>query len=110
MPFLVFAIRGYFRAGDIPKYVLMFALGGFQGLLGWYMVKSGLVDNPEVSQYRLTAHLVMAFLIYGFMFWVALSLLYPTDSGQPHRWYRRSVLLTVLLCTTIVSGGFVAGL
>ena len=110
VPFLVFAIRGYFRAGDIPKYLLMFTLGGFQGLLGWYMVKSGLVNNPEVSQYRLTAHLVTAFIIYGFMFWVALSLLYPMNSGQPHRWFRRSALLTLLLCTTIVSGGFVAGL
>jgi cytochrome c oxidase assembly protein subunit 15 len=110
VPFLFFAIRGYIRAGDIPKYVLMFALGGFQGLLGWYMVKSGLVDNPEVSQYRLTAHLVTAFIIYGFMFWVALSLLYPRDSDRSHPWLKRSVLLTALIGTTIVSGGFVAGL
>ena len=50
-------------------------LGGLQGAMGWYMVKSGLVDNPHVSQYRLTAHLGLAFIIYAAMFWVALGLL-----------------------------------
>ena len=108
--FLVFAVRGYFRAGDIPKYVLMFVLGGLQGVLGWFMVKSGLVDNPHVSHYRLTAHLVAAFLIYGFMFWVALSLLHPRESNHRHAWYGRTVLLTILVSITIISGGFVAGL
>jgi cytochrome c oxidase assembly protein subunit 15 len=110
VPFVVFAVKGYFTTRDIPKYVLMFVLGGMQGVLGWYMVKSGLVDNPNVSQYRLTAHLVAAFLIYGFMFWVALSLLYPEDAGHRHPWFLRTVLLAALICTTIVSGGFVAGL
>ncbi len=83
---------------------------GLQGVLGWYMVKSGLVDNPHVSQYRLTAHLVAAFLIYAYMFWVALSLLYPQPVGQRHPWYGRSVLLGCLISITIISGGFVAGL
>jgi cytochrome c oxidase assembly protein subunit 15 len=110
VPFLVFAFKGYFTARDIPKYLLMFVLGGLQGLLGWYMVKSGLVDNPRVSQYRLTAHLVAAILIYGFMFWVALSLLYPRDSTLRHPWFARTVLLMAIICLTIVSGGFVAGL
>ncbi len=110
VPFLVFLFRGYFSGRDIPKYLLMFVLGGLQGVLGWYMVKSGLVDNPHVSQYRLTAHLVAAFLIYGFMFWVALSLLYPQESNHRHRWYTRTFLLTALISITIISGGFVAGL
>jgi len=88
----------------------MFVLGGFQGLLGWYMVRSGLVDNPNVSQYRLTAHLISAFLIYAYMFWVALSLLYPGDGGQRHSWYGRSLAMTVLITVTVISGGFVAGL
>ena len=74
------------------------------------MVQSGLVDNPQVSQYRLTAHLVAAFLIYGYMFWVALSLLYPQESSRSHPWFSRTVLLTALLAVTIISGGFVAGL
>jgi cytochrome c oxidase assembly protein subunit 15 len=75
------------------------------------MVKSGLVDNPHVSQYRLVAHLVAAFVIYAFMFWVALSLLYPAvDSRERHPWFRRTVALTAAIAVTIVSGGFVAGL
>ena len=110
VPFLVFAIRGYISGREMPKYVLMFVLGGMQGMLGWYMVKSGLVDNPQVSQYRLTAHLVGAFTIYAYMLWVALSLLNPIDKPARHALYRRTFWLTVLIAITIVSGGFVAGL
>ena len=110
VPFVVFAMRGYIRRHQWPKYLLMFALGGLQGLLGWYMVKSGLVNDPHVSQYRLTAHLVAAFLIYAYMFWVALSLLYPQGGGNKHAWFARTVGLFGLISITIVSGGFVAGL
>ena len=88
----------------------MFVLGGLQGVLGWYMVKSGLVDNPHVSQYRLSAHLSAAFLIYAYMFWVAMSLLFPASGEQRHPWYRKSLAVTVLTSVTIISGGFVAGL
>jgi len=110
VPFVVFAIRGYIRRHEWPKYLLMFVLGGLQGVLGWYMVKSGLVNDPHVSQYRLTAHLVAAFLIYAYMFWVALSLLYPRRDGTRHPWFGKTVGLTSLIAITIVSGGFVAGL
>ena len=109
LPFIWFVWRGYIQKREWPKYALMFVLGGLQGLLGWYMVKSGLVDRPEVSQYRLTAHLFAAFLIYAYMFWVALSLL--TRQGVPrHPSYGKTVALTALISVTIVSGGFVAGL
>lgn len=110
VPFVVFAARGYIKKQAWPKYLLMFVLGGLQGLLGWYMVKSGLVDNPNVSQYRLTAHLVAALLIYGYMFWVALSLFYPRRSPARHPWFNRVLVATTLISITIVSGGFVAGL
>ena len=110
LPFLVFVWKGYIRKREWPKYLLMFVLGGLQGLLGWYMVKSGLVDNPHVSQYRLTAHLLAAFLIYAYMFWVALSLLYPLQGASRHPWFGRTVAVTALIAITIVSGGFVAGL
>ncbi|MDH3303725.1 MAG: COX15/CtaA family protein [Gammaproteobacteria bacterium] len=111
IPFVVFVIRGYIRNNELPKYLLMFVLGGLQGLLGWYMVKSGLVDVPHVSQYRLTAHLVAAFLIYAYMFWVAMSLLFPAPGNTAkHPWYGKTLGLTVLLTVTIISGGFVAGL
>ncbi len=111
VPFVYFLARGYIRRGEWPKYLLMFVLGGLQGLLGWYMVKSGLVDVPRVSQYRLTAHLGAALVIYSYMFWVALTLMFaaPRD-GSRHPWFTKSVLLTALIAVTIVSGGFVAGL
>jgi cytochrome c oxidase assembly protein subunit 15 len=110
VPFVYFLWRGYIGRREWPKYLAMFVLGGFQGVLGWYMVKSGLVDNPAVSQYRLTAHLMSAFLIYGFMLWVALSLLHPPSDRARHPWYGKTVALSVLITITIVSGGFVAGL
>ncbi len=110
LPFVVFLVKGYIRKSEWAKYLLMFVLGGMQGVLGWYMVKSGLVDVPQVSQYRLTAHLVAAFAIYAYMFWVAMSLLFPATGEQKHAWYPRALALTILTCVTIVSGGFVAGL
>ncbi len=110
VPFLVFAVRGHIAARDWPKYLFMFVLGGLQGLLGWYMVKSGLVDNPHVSQYRLTAHLLAAFLIYSYMLWVAMSLLWPDDGRERHPWFAKTTALTCLIAVTILSGGFVAGL
>ena len=110
IPFLVFAWRGYIQKREWPKYSLMFVLGGLQGVLGWYMVKSGLVDNPHVSQYRLVAHLVAAFLIYAYMFWVALSLIFPSGGQEPHPWYRKTLALSILITVTVISGGFVAGL
>jgi cytochrome c oxidase assembly protein subunit 15 len=110
LPFVYFMAKGWIRRDEWLKYGAMFVLGGFQGLLGWYMVKSGLVDNPNVSQYRLTAHLISAFLIYAYMLWVALSLLYPADGAQRHSWYGKSLALTALITVTVISGGFVAGL
>ncbi len=110
LPFLFFVWKGYIQKRELPKYTMMFVLGGMQGVLGWYMVKSGLVDNPNVSQYRLTAHLIAAFLIYGYMFWVALSLLFPSQGTGKNPWYGKTLALTTLITLTIISGGFVAGL
>jgi len=61
LPFIYFWVSGKIQRSAIPRFILMFILGGLQGVLGWYMVKSGLIDNPHVSQYRLTAHLAAAF-------------------------------------------------
>lgn len=110
IPFLFFSLRGYIRGNEWPKYLLMFVLGGMQGVLGWYMVKSGLVDNPHVSQYRLAAHLIAAFIIYAYMFWVAMSLFYRHVDGVRHSWYARTLALVTLITVTVISGGFVAGL
>ena len=115
VPFLFFWFSKKIRPGLTPKLLVMFVLGGFQGLLGWYMVKSGLVDNPHVSQYRLTAHLSAAILIYAFILWTVMGLLNDDpriakrDSLNPG--FRRVVhYLMLLVVITIISGGFVAGL
>ena len=77
------------------------------------MVKSGLVNDPRVSQYRLTAHLGLAVAIYSYMLWVALSLLYPkindTLNNATQKLARLSLTITGLIIVTILSGGFVAG-
>ena len=110
VPFLFFVWKGHIQKREFPKYMLMFVLGGMQGVLGWYMVKSGLVDKPDVSQYRLAAHLFAAFLIYAYMFWVALTLLFPPRETQRHPWYGKTLALTALITVTVMSGAFVAGL
>ncbi len=109
VPLIFFAVRKQIEKPFIPKLVLMFVLGGLQGLLGWYMVMSGLVNDPHVSQYRLTAHLGLALLIYTYMFWVALDLLFPAGTGQAPRKASMAGLIVVLVFLTALSGGFVAG-
>ena len=112
LPFLYFLMRGYVRRPLVPKLAALFVLGGLQGLLGWYMVQSGLVDNPHVSQYRLTAHLGLAILIYAWMLHLALQLWFGnTDKGLVSPLYKRATIgLMALVFVTILSGGFVAGL
>jgi len=111
LPFLFFLAKGWISRPLVPKLVIMFVLGGLQGLLGWYMVKSGLVDNPHVSQYRLTAHLGLAVIIYAYMFRVGLDLWYGTGATASRTGLRRITgLLGLLVFITILSGGFVAGL
>ena len=112
LPFLFFLVTGRIRRSLTPKLVIMFVLGGLQGVLGWYMVKSGLVDNPHVSQYRLTAHLGLAVVIYGYMLYVALGLWFGTQrsAATPPGLRRAAAALWTLVFITLLSGGFVAGL
>lgn len=114
LPFLFFLVKGKIERTLTPKLIAMFVLGGLQGLMGWYMVKSGLVDNPHVSQYRLTAHLTLAVVIYAYMFWVALGLLrtggHEAGSAAPAGLRLSASLLGLLVFVTVMSGGFVAGL
>ena len=108
VPFLFFLFTKRIKAGLTPKLVLMLLGGGFQGLLGWYMVKSGLVDKPDVSQYRLTAHLGAAVLIYSFILWTAFGLV-STKTKQPIALGRFAYTLSGLIFLMILSGGLVAG-
>jgi cytochrome c oxidase assembly protein subunit 15 len=113
VPFLFFLLTRRLNAGLTGRLLGIFALGGLQGGMGWYMVASGLVDEPNVSQYRLTAHLGIAFLIFGAITWTAMSVLYPskTNLSVPVRsMYKTSVAVSATLFLMVLSGGFVAGL
>ncbi len=110
VPFLVFAGLGRLNARLSFKLLVLLALGGAQGALGWYMVQSGLVERTDVSQYRLAAHLVLASLLLSAVLWVAWSV------NTRHRLFASGVhgvvaaLLLILVLAQIASGGFVAGL
>jgi len=115
LPFVYFWLRKMIKPGLTPRLMIMFVLGGLQGLLGWYMVKSGLVSNPHVSQYRLSAHLLSAILIYGFILWTIFNLVTTSEyrrlaESSVAAWRKLSLGLVILVLITIVSGGFVAGL
>lgn len=115
LPLLWFAWRGAIRRRLLPRLLGIFVLGGLQGALGWYMVASGLVDDPRVSQYRLTAHLLMAFLIYAAMLWLAMDL-YGTRVGHQgqakhsHALRRHAWAILCLVLLMVITGGFVAGI
>ena len=113
VPFMWFLVSGRLVGPIRTKCAVMFALGGLQGLLGWYMVKSGLVDEPSVSQYRLAAHLSLALVIYLFGLWTALDIVQPRLATVPAARTRHSRWAAGLLCfifLTVFSGALVAGL
>jgi cytochrome c oxidase assembly protein subunit 15 len=117
LPFLYFLLRGRIRRGLAAPLAGIFALGGMQGALGWYMVESGLVHRVEVSQYRLVAHLALALTIYALTLWVALGSLWPPTNPMPaswepkmSHWRRAGEGLILLVGLTICAGGFTAGL
>lgn len=110
LPFLYFLIRKQVTKPTIKKACVLLIMGGFQGFLGWYMVKSGLVDRPDVSHYRLAAHLTTAFLTFAYTFWVALDLMFPDKKDIDSKFRNLVRLGLVILIIQIIYGAFVAGL
>jgi cytochrome c oxidase assembly protein subunit 15 len=110
IPFLYFLIAKKLDRATIKKCVVLLFLGGFQGFLGWYMVKSGLVNRPDVSHYRLAAHLTTAFLTFAYSFWVALDLIYPKKKEILVSLRNLIRLTGTILIIQIIWGAFVAGL
>ncbi|HLP64912.1 COX15/CtaA family protein [Flavobacterium sp.] len=110
IPFVYFLIKKKLDKATINKCVILLGMGAFQGFLGWFMVKSGLIDNPDVSHFRLALHLTFAFITFAYTLWVALDLIYPTkrEAILPLRKWARIAL--VVLIIQIIYGGFVAGL
>ena len=106
LPLAYFAIRKMIPQGyKLPLLVLLF-LGGMQGVIGWWMVKSGLVSDPTVSQYRLATHLGMALFIYGMLLWTGFNLFY----GKALRPSGHMLGVVTIVAITIIAGAFVAGM
>lgn len=110
LPALYFGLRGAFSAAFRNRIIVLFFLGGLQGLVGWWMVKSGLVDRPDVSHYRLTTHLGLAVFLYIALLWTAFrhargATNYDWSSGA--KWIGG---LLFMVYGTLLSGGLVAGL
>jgi cytochrome c oxidase assembly protein subunit 15 len=113
VPFVWFLVTGRLNGPIRTKCLIMFVLGGLQGGLGWYMVKSGLIDEPSVSQYRLAAHLSLALIIYLFAFWTALDIVQPRYTVVPRAQARFAAWAAGLfgfIFLTVFSGALVAGL
>jgi len=112
LPLLCFVLSGRIQRTLAWRLGGVFVLGALQGALGWFMVRSGLVDRPDVSQYRLAAHLGLALVLYGYLLWVALGLLRPPAAAASRRLRgaRREVAaLGCAVVLTALSGAFVAG-
>ena len=116
VPFAWFVVRRRLPRWLAPPLGGILLLGLAQGALGWYMVKSGLADRIEVSQYRLVAHLALAVGLYAALLWLALSLAFPpkpnrgaSDEVSPN-WKRTAEAVVLLVAVTMTAGGFTAGL
>ncbi|TSE10743.1 MULTISPECIES: COX15/CtaA family protein [Aquimarina] len=110
IPFIYFLITKQLTKSTIRKSIILMLLGGFQGFLGWFMVKSGLVDRPDVSHYRLAMHLTSAFITFAYTLWVALDLIYPVKKNINIK-FRNLLRWTLgILLIQIIYGAFVAGL
>lgn len=110
VPFVYFLIKKRLTKATIRKCVVLLIMGGFQGFLGWFMVKSGLIDNPDVSHFRLALHLTFAFITFAYTLWVALDLIYPEQSKVIISLKKLARITLIFLIVQIVYGGFVAGL
>lgn len=110
LPFFFFLLTKKIPKGFKPKLFVGLLLGASQGLMGWYMVKSGLIDRPSVSHFRLAAHLGLAAIIFIYLLWLAFDLrgnkaLAGTFCQKRHGW-----TALILAFITLIWGAFVAGL
>ncbi len=115
IPFCYFIIKKRFDKAMQRRALFLLFLGALQGVLGWYMVYSGLQNNPHVSHYRLAMHLITAFITFGFTMWFALDLIYPSSKEnsilqKDNILYQLSKLILAVITLQIIFGAFVAGL
>jgi cytochrome c oxidase assembly protein subunit 15 len=110
VPFVYFLVKKKIDTVTLRKCYVLLGMGALQGFFGWYMVKSGLIDNPDVSHFRLSLHLTFAFLTFAYTLWVALDLLYPERKSTPTVLRNLARIALAFVLIQIIYGGFVAGL
>ncbi len=111
VPFVVFLIRRNFDRKMLIRLLVLLGLGALQGFLGWFMVRSGLVDRPSVSHYRLAIHLSAAFITFCYILRLILLIVHPNrGSGHGAGLRPLSLALTGAISVQIILGAFVAGL
>lgn len=113
IPFIYFALKKSFSVKKGITLFSIFLLGGLQGFVGWWMVQSGLVDNPAVSHYRLSIHLSIALIIFSLLIWQGLNYYLP-NINQLEKKNKKAVILTnhliVFIAIQILFGAWIAGL
>ena len=112
VPFLIFWRKGLLNKNLTKKILYAIVLLGIQGLLGWFMVKSGLVDNPHVSHYRLASHLFLAFILIAYMYWIKLSLEIKKEKLYPNvneNLFNHIYIILFLYVFQVLFGAFIAG-
>ena len=116
VPFIYFLYKGKIRGKLLRNCLIIFGLGGLQGLIGWIMVKSGLIDIPEVSHYRLALHLITAFFLYCYILWIATNLWLGKDDAvdktqeSKFKYTSANKILLVAVGIQIIYGAFMSGL
>ena len=110
IPFIYFLIKKKLNRKLIYQSLILFSMGAMQAGIGWWMVKSGLVKNPDVSHFRLAIHLITAFLTCAFTLWVALPLILPEKRSGNKKLLKLTSWLFILVIIQIIYGAFVAGL
>ena len=110
-PFVFFLFKKILNPNLIRRLLYLFMMGAFQGVMGWYMVKSGLVDNPYINHLRLAVHLFIAFIIIAYIYWTKLILTYPDQNNNNYITYNKFInFIICLFFIQIVYGAFTAGL
>ena len=113
IPFLWFYLTKKLTDKKLFKHlIIIFLLGGLQGFIGWFMVKSGLVNRPSVSHYRLALHLSTALFLFGYILWTALPIIAPNSKKTRFipKLYLKLKILLGLVSLQIIYGAFTAGL
>ena len=111
IPFIIFLIKRSFKKTFLRKMIFLLFLGSFQGVLGWYMVYSGLIDVPYVSHLRLAAHFITAISVMCYIFWIILELKPKKETENYNKLaYKLSIIFTCIVTMQLIYGAFTAGL